>query len=86
MNQKKDRVMARDTHRKRLIYLHDELDMTWRKIAEMEEYKGIPAGSLCSFAKGNWEPKDLITRRKLGYKEPEAIIQYRNALGQFEER
>ena len=60
--------------------------MTWRKIADMKEYRGIPAGSLCSFANGTWEPKDLITRRKLGIPEPELIPQYRNPLGQFEKR
>lgn len=78
--------MASDTPAQRLNCLHDKEGMTWRKIAAMKEYRGIPAGSLCSFAKGNWEPKDLITRRKLGYQEPELIPQYRNPAGQFEKR
>ena len=78
--------MASDTPTQRLNRLHDKEGMTWRKIATMKEYREIPAGSLCSFAKGNWEPKDLITRRKLGYLEPELIPQYRNPLGRFEKR
>ena len=74
--------MARDTLQNRLIYLHDIEDMTWRKIADMKEYRGIPAGTLCSISKGYW-PKDLSILRKLGVKEPELIEQYRNEKGQF---
>lgn len=74
--------MARDATRKRLIYLHDEEDMTWREIAKLKEYRGIPAGTLCSISKDYW-PKDLAILRKLGIKKPEMIEQYRNELGRF---
>ncbi len=74
--------MDRDTIVRRLIHLHDEQDLTWRKIAAMKEYRGIPAGTLCSISKGYW-PKDLTTLRKLGMQEPELIEQYRDPLGRF---
>jgi len=75
--------MASDTPKARLIHLHDTKHMTWREIADLEEYRGIPAGTLCSVAKGDYEPKDLIIRRKLGYQEPEIIAHYRNPKGEF---
>jgi hypothetical protein len=74
--------MARDTIVKRLIYLHDKEGMTWRKIAKMKEYRGIPAGTLCSISKGYW-PKDVVILRKLGVSKPELIEQYRDELGRF---
>ena len=77
--------MARDATRRHLLYLHDEEGMTWRKIATMKEYRGIPAGTLCSISKGYW-PKDLAVLRKLGIPEPELIPQYRNSVGRFEKR
>ena len=75
--------MARDMHRRHLLRLHDKKGMTWRKIAKMKEYRGIPAGTLCSISKGYW-PKDLTVLRKLGIKEPELIEQYRDELGRFQ--
>lgn len=36
----------------RLNELHSIDGNTWRKIAALDEYKGVPAGSLCSYAKG----------------------------------
>lgn len=74
--------MARDTLQARLLYLHDKEDLTWRKIAAMEEFGGVAAGTLCSISKG-YMPKDLAVRRKLGIKEPELIEQYRDPLGRF---
>lgn len=40
-------------------------DNTWRKIAAMEKYRGIPAGTLCAIAKGR-EPKKKEHRKILG--------------------
>jgi len=74
--------MARDTLQSRLIYLHDKEHITWRKIAEMKEYRGAPAGTLCSISKG-YMPKSLAVRRKLRIPEPELIEQYRDPLGRF---
>lgn len=39
----------------RLNYLHN-IGMGWREIAALDEYVGIPAGTLCSVAHGE-EPK-----------------------------
>jgi hypothetical protein len=47
--------------------MHDDEKMTWRQIADLPQFKGIvAAGSLCSFAKGTWEPKDNAIRDVLG--------------------
>ena len=47
--------------------MHDDEKMTWRQIADLPQFKGIvAAGSLCSFAKGTWEPKDNAIRDALG--------------------
>ena len=47
--------------------MHDDEKMTWRQIANLPQFKGIvAAGSLCSFAKGTWEPKDNDIRDALG--------------------
>ena len=56
---------ALDSIRARLNYLHDIEDKSWRKIAALDEYRGIPAGSLCSYAKGRI-PKNPEHRRILG--------------------
>ena len=34
--------------------LHDTLGYPWRKIAEMPEFSGLPAGTLASAAKGDY--------------------------------
>ena len=76
--------------RERLNKLHDEEGLSWRKIAEMPEFKEkdapIPAGSLCSYA-GGWEPKTERSRRMFGLKITETILQVRDkTTGQFVER
>jgi len=68
--------------RKRLNKLHDEDKLSWRKIAEMDEFKGIPAGSLCSYAAG-WEPRTEKARRQFGLDTLELIPQTRDKLGRF---
>jgi hypothetical protein len=45
-------VRTPDIVRRRLIVLHDIYGLSWRKIAEIDEYKGIPFGTLCAIAKG----------------------------------
>ena len=50
-----------DTEREALKMLHDTSGLSWRKIAQMPKYRGIPAGSLCSFATGK---KDLANEYK----------------------
>jgi hypothetical protein len=71
--------------RERLNKLHNEDELSWRKIAKMEEYKGIPAGSLCSYA-GGWEPKTEKARRMFNLPVVKAVMQARNGSGRFIER
>jgi hypothetical protein len=71
--------------RERLNKLHNEEELSWRKIAQMEEYKGIPAGSLCSYA-GGWEPKTEKARRMFNLPVVKAVMQARNGSGRFIER
>jgi hypothetical protein len=54
--------------RERLNLLHDE-GMSWRQIAALPEFEGIPAGTLCSIAKGDFEPRANEVRRRLGLTE-----------------
>ena len=70
--------------RERLNRLHDD-GLSWRKIAQMDEFKGIPAGSLCSYA-GGWEPKTEKARRMFGLRVVENIPQVRGTDGRFSER
>jgi hypothetical protein len=49
-------VRTPDTVKDRLNYFHDTIGLTWREIANLGDYKGIPAGTLCSVAHGA-EPK-----------------------------
>jgi len=58
-------VQTLDIVRERLNHLHDIDRLSWRKIAALDAYKGIPAGTLCSYAKGR-ELKNLEHRRILG--------------------
>jgi len=56
---------ALDAARVRLNELHSMNGNTWRTIAALDDYRGIPPGSLCSYAKGR-EPKNPKHRRILG--------------------
>jgi hypothetical protein len=57
-----------DNAKVRLKYLKDDVGLTWRKIANLDDFKGIPAGTLCSFYKGR-EPMNPEYRRILGLSE-----------------
>ncbi len=59
-------VTTRDTARERLHELHDTLGLSWRKIADSEEFKGFAPGTLCRFANDNWEPRGFLLRQRLG--------------------
>lgn len=60
--------MASDSSIKRLRaklrYLHSKYK-SWRNVAALPEFDKVPPGTLCSIAKGNYEPKDAKIRRKL---------------------
>ena len=62
--------MQRDTIRDRLNHLHAVEGIPWRRISQLDEFKGIPPGTLCAFAKGYYEPKkNQEYRRRLGLSE-----------------
>jgi len=56
---------ALDIVQDELKRLHAIPGHTWRVIAALDAYRGIPAGSLCSIAKGR-DPKNPEYRRILG--------------------
>jgi len=64
-NESRAGVQPLDMIRERLRHLHDTQALSWRKIAALDDYMGIPAGSLCSIAGGR-EPKNLEHRMILG--------------------
>lgn len=64
-------VQPLDNAKDRLRFLRCQIGLTWREIAAMDEFKGIPPGTLCSFYNGR-EPKKPEHRRILGL--PEIII------------
>ena len=58
-------VQGQDIIREQLNRLHDIDGLPWRKVALLDAYKGIPAGSLCSYAMGR-PIKNLEHRRIFG--------------------
>ena len=45
--------------------LHEKHKMNWREIALLDQFDGIPAGTLCAVAKGR-DPKKASIRAALG--------------------
>lgn len=74
--------MSSDSIRVRLNHLHDVECRTWRKIAEMPEFNDVPAGTLCSIAKG-YKPKSRELRARLRMNETIEIVVRRDAKGRF---
>lgn len=58
-------VQSLDIVQNELKRLHAIPGNTWRRIAAMDAYSGIPPGTLCSIAKGR-NPKKPEYRRILG--------------------
>lgn len=54
-----------DTLRDELNALHAVDGNTWRNIASFEKFLGVPAGTLCGFAKGHAMPRKYCTRFNL---------------------
>jgi hypothetical protein len=50
--------------REMLKKLHDQDGLSWRKIAKLRKYQGIPAGTLCSIYNG--DPVPDVHKRRLG--------------------
>lgn len=59
--------------RKRLLALHKRKRLSWREIANLKEYQGVPHMTLYDAAMKNIEPKRVVYRNIL--KLPEIIIQ-----------
>ena len=57
-------VRTCDAHQERLKLLNATAGLSWRKIAARKEYKGIPPGTLCTYAKTGKLPHKW--RRRLG--------------------
>ena len=56
-----------DTIARRLKELHDTQLLSWQEIADRDDYRGIPRGTLCSIAHGKPVPKKW--RKQLGLPE-----------------
>ncbi len=64
-----------------LVSLHEKHG-NWRKVASLSRFEGVSPGTLCSIAKGNYEPKDNEIRKRL--KLPIIVIQYKHPVtGKF---
>jgi len=64
--------------------MHDDDNMSWRRIAKLPQFDGIvAAGSLCSFAKGTWEPKRRAIRLALELPVYETLELCRNCVERF---
>lgn len=68
-----------DTLRERLNALHDTSGLSWRKIAALDEFAGISAGTLCSIANG-WEPAGAELRHALGLPATVPVIPVNGAV------
>jgi hypothetical protein len=77
-------VQMMDIIQDELKRLHDTQGLSWRKIAALDAYSGIPAGTLCSIAKNGREPKNKKYRDILGLSEIIEKHIYRNPKGEFE--
>lgn len=67
-------VTSCDTALERLKLLHETYGISWRKIANLPEFQGIKPGSLSSFYKGTWLPKNAEARRRLGLSLPTSNV------------
>ena len=73
--------------RNKLNKMHDEEKMSWRQIAKLPQFDGIvAAGSLCSFAKGTWEPKRRAIRLALELPVYKTIDLCENCVERFSKR
>ena len=71
------RVQPLDAVRKRLITLNDGIGLSWREIAKMDDFKGIPPGTLCAIAKGR-EPMKPEHRRILNLADVSVVLHLRD--------
>jgi len=71
-------VRTRDTLAAELCALHGS-GMTWRQIAALARFCGVPAGTLCAIAKG-YEPKSPDLRAKLGLPPTATVVSVDGAI------
>jgi hypothetical protein len=64
-------VRTSDIVQDELKRLHDTTGDPWRKMASLDNYTGIPAGTLCSIAKTGEVPKKW--RKRLGMPVPASV-------------
>ena len=64
--------------RKRILDLHQKEGVSWRKMAKLPEYKGIPHATLYSIGIKGIEPTTLEYRKILGLGEIITQVVYRN--------
>ena len=70
--------------RDKLNKMHDDDKMSWRQIAKLPQFADIvAAGTLCSFAKGGYEPKDEAIRLALGLPVYETLELCSNCVERF---
>lgn len=71
-------VRSRDTLAAELNALH-RAGITWRQIAALARFCGVPAGTLCAIAKG-YEPKSPDLRAKLGLPPTATVVSVDGAI------
>ena len=68
-------VRTSDNVQGELKVIYDTSDMTWRDIANLEQYKGVPPGTLSTIAKHGYVPKKWYHRFNIQeYKPAPACI------------
>ena len=73
--------------RDKLNKMHDDDELSWRKIAALPQFAGIvAAGTLCSYAKGGYEPKDESIRLALELPVYETLELCENCVERFRRR
>lgn len=69
-------VTSCDTVSSELNRLHDTYGLSWRKIAVLDDYRGIPPGTLSSIAKGKPVPHKWLHQLGLPETKPAPVCRY----------
>ena len=86
MAQSKTSLHTCESARQELLRLNVECGWSWPKIAQMAKYRGIPAGTLWSFAKGERGMPELLKSRLRIPKKPRPPEEYSRAADWLAER
>ena len=79
-------VIEFDSPLERLKKLHDIDGLSWRQIAQLPEYLGVPHGVIYNYAVMNIEPKNNKYRRLLGLSEVIEVPVLRDKKGRFKKK